>query len=84
MDDHATFPGTLDTWLFSNNSATTHHRDFDLARHEHWLPFPSDVVGVLYPLATLDTGDYRIDWNDDTSRYVYRGWTNTLGGAEIN
>jgi len=83
VDDDATFSRFFDSWIFSDNSATTHHWNFDLARDEYWLPFPPDVVGILYPMAPVDDRDNRIYWDEYVDCRVGGGGVNTFGGAEI-
>ena len=83
LDEHAKFPRVYDPRVFGDNSETSHYWDFDLAGDEHWLPFPPDAVGVLYPVATLDSW---VDWwtgNGDDDCRLDRNWVDTLGRAEI-
>ncbi len=83
VDDDAALPRPLDHGIFSNDSATTNNWDFDLARDEHRIPFPTDVVGIFYPLAPLDTRDYWVDSDGNSNCCVGGGRVDFERGAKV-
>ena len=83
MDGYATLSHILDPWIFGDNPATAHYRDFDLARHEYWLAFSPDAVDILYLVATLYTRTHWWTGNGDDDYCVRRDWIGFVGGAEI-
>ena len=83
MDGYATLPRIFGPWVFGDDPETPDYWDFGLAGIEPWLPFPADVVGIFYPMATFDGWDHCIDGDGNVDCRVGGGWTNFERGAEI-
>ena len=83
MDDHATLPRIFGPWVFGDDPTAPDYWDFGLAGIEPWLPFPSDVVGILYPMVTLDDWNYWIDGDGNVDCRIGGGWVDFERGTEV-
>lgn len=83
LDDDATIPSVFDPRIFGDNSATPDNWNFNLAGIEPRVPFPADAVGILYPMATIDAGDYWINGDGNVDCRIGGGRINTFCSTEI-
>ena len=54
-----------------------------MASIESRAPFPPDVVGILYPLALVDSRINWVDGDGNIDRRLGGGWVDFVGGAEV-